>query len=129
MARGLPMEGERAGERRAIHFATMDVVTCSLTDTVGSLRERVQCSPQIFALVIGPGGAVLGRVGSAELGGDPELVAEQAMSPGPKTYRAHLARDELLESLRERELATAILTDPEGRLLGVVPREALEPTS
>jgi hypothetical protein len=129
MARGLPMEGERAGERRAIHFATMDVVTGSLTDTVGSLRDRVRRSPRIFALVIGAGGAVLGRVGSAALDGDPERSAEQAMSSGPKTYRPHLAPGELLDSLRERELTTAILTDPEGRLLGVVARDALEPPS
>jgi rhodanese-related sulfurtransferase len=126
MCRGLPLEGERASERRAIDFADHDVVTCGLDDEVGSLRERVEHSPYRFTLVLAGNGVLLGRVPHDALAGEPTLRAEQVMRPGPKTYRPNEAPDKLAGSLRERDLTAAILTDPEGRLLGVVARGELE---
>jgi len=86
----------------------------------------VERSPYRFALVLGPDDVVLGRVPHDALSRDPALRAEQVMHAGPKTYRPNEAPDKLLESLRERRLTAAILTDPDGRLLGVVARSELE---
>src|SRR5438105_652672 len=118
MARGLPLEGARAGERRALEFAIDGVVTCELNETVGSLRERVARSPFGFALVLGEDRVVLGRLPSAVLAGDSQAQAEQAMQPGPLTSRPNMAPAKLLARLRDRGLRTGILTDPEGRLMG-----------
>lgn len=126
MAHGLPLEGERAGERRAIDFSARDAVTCALGDRVGSLGEAVERSPYRFALVLSAGGVLLGRVSSRALRDEPEKTAEAVMSPGPKTYRPNVDLSELLASLTERDLSAAILTDPEGQLLGVVARSTLE---
>jgi len=52
MARGLPLEGDKAGESRAIDLAGRDVVTCGLQETMGGLRERVARSPYGFAFVV-----------------------------------------------------------------------------
>jgi CBS-domain-containing membrane protein len=48
-----------------------------------------------------------------------EATAEEVMEPGPSTVRPNTAVDELTERLAKQELKTAIVTDPEGRLLGV----------
>lgn len=125
IARALPLEGEMAAERRAIDVARQDVVTCALEDSVGAVRERVVQSPYAFAFVLS-NGVLLGRLRKAALEGDPWVRAEDAMEPGPSTTRPDTAPDKLLAKLQKAELTTAVLTDPDGRLLGIVRRRDLE---
>jgi hypothetical protein len=126
MARGLPLEGEKAGEPRAIDIARDDVVTCGLADDIGRVRDRVGSSPHGFAFVLGPDRVLLGRLRKAALEGDPSLRAERVMEPGPSTTRPDASPDALLAKLQQSDLRTAVLTDPEGRLLGLVLRTDLE---
>ncbi len=126
MARGLPLAGEKAGAPRAIDLARRDVVTCALADRVGALRERVAQSPFGFAFVLTEGGVLLGRLRKAALEDDPDTRAEEVMEPGPSTTRPDTAPDKLLAKLRNADLTTAVLTDPEGVLLGHVRRADLE---
>jgi CBS-domain-containing membrane protein len=42
------------------------------------------------------------------------------MEPGPSTIRPDTEPAELARRLRDRELPTAVVTDPDGVLLGVV---------
>ena len=93
---------------------------------MGSVRERVEASPYGFALVVSEGGVILGRLRRSALDGDPEAPVESVMEPGPSTVRPDTAADELAERLRTRDLNTAVVSDPEGRLLGVVRRRELE---
>jgi Mg/Co/Ni transporter MgtE len=51
---------------------------------------------------------------------DPDAVAEAAMEPGPSTVRADARPGEHRKRLERRTLTTAVITDPDGRLLGVV---------
>ena len=60
------------------------------------------------------------------LEGDPDATAEAVMEPGPSTVRPDIAAGELAERLRKRDLKTAVVSDPEGRLIGVVLRRDLE---
>jgi hypothetical protein len=64
MARGLPLQGEKAQEPRAIDVARHDVVTCSLRDAVGPVRDRVAPSP----LLVMARRPALGVVGVRALG-------------------------------------------------------------
>jgi hypothetical protein len=48
------------------------------------------------------------------------------MAAGPSTVRADAAPDTLAERLRAGSLTTALVTSPEGVLLGVVRRADLE---
>jgi CBS domain-containing protein len=127
MARGLPLEGDKAGEPRAIDVARTGVVTCGLEDSVGPVHDRVTQSPHGFAFVLGSGGVLLGRLRRAALEGDPGAKAQDVMEPGPSTTRPDTPPDQLLAKLQHAELTTAVLTDPEGRLLGIVRRSDLEP--
>jgi CBS domain-containing protein len=125
MARGLPLEGDKAGEPRAIDFAARDAVTCGLQDTMGAVRERVAQSRYGFAFVVSEDAVLLGRLRKAALEGDPAARAEDVMEPGPSTSRPDTPPAELLAKLDRGQLRTAVLTDPDGRLLGVVRRDDL----
>lgn len=51
LARNLPTEGEQADAMTAGRVARDDIVTCTLEDTVGEVRERIARSDYGFALV------------------------------------------------------------------------------
>jgi len=126
LARGLPREGAQAAEPRAIDFVRDDAVLCGLTDRVGDVRARVAASPYRFAFVVSDGRVLLGRLRRVALDADPQLTAEEAMEPGPSTIRADTPPAELRERLRRGDLRTAVVTTPDGVLLGVVRRQDLE---
>jgi rhodanese-related sulfurtransferase len=123
LARGLPREGKRAGERRAIDVLRDDVVRCRLADSSEEARQRVEASPYGFAIVVSEEQTVLGRLRGSALRNADGTTAEQLMEPGPSTIRA----DERIEALRERmeaaDLTASLVTTPDGTLLGVVRRE------
>lgn len=126
LAHNLPVEGEQADAPTAGRFARKDVVTCRLDDRVGDVRERIIASPYGFALVTSAGGVLLGRLRGSLLECDPQLRAEEVMEAGPSTVRPDTPAPALARRLGERELRWAIVTDPEGRLIGVVSRQDLE---
>ena len=102
-------------------------MTCGLDDPVGEIRERVESSPYGFALVTTAGGVLLGHLrGSTMRTAPPAATAESVMEPGPSTVRADTPARDLAERLAQRDLNTAIVSTPEGRLLGVVRRIDLE---
>src|SRR5207244_7874768 len=75
-----------------------------------------------FALVVTRGGILLGRLRKAVLDGDPNTTVEEVMEPGPSTVRPDEPLAEIVDRLRARDLQTAVVTTPEGRLLGVLRR-------
>jgi CBS domain-containing protein len=126
LARGLPREGQKAGERRAFDLVVDDGVTCALDDRIAEVRERVASSRYGFAFVVSLGRVLLGRLRRAALDGDPERNAEQVMEPGPSTIRADRAFEPLAERMRANNLTSLPVTTPDGELLGVVRRDDLE---
>jgi hypothetical protein len=126
IARALPTEGGKASEPRAVHLAVHDFVTCGLDDALGEVRKRVEGSPYGFALVTSEDDVLLGRLRKRHLERDDASIGS-IMEPGPSTFRPDTAPDQLLGRLHARDLTTAVLTDPEGRLLGLVRRRDLEP--
>jgi CBS-domain-containing membrane protein len=127
LARGLPVEGEEADRPAARHLMRDDAVTCGLADRVGEVYERVKESPYGFALVIAEGGCLLGRLRASALQEcDPASTAEAVMESGPSTVRPDRELAALVKRLHDRSLMFAIVTDPEGRLAGVVRRSEAE---
>jgi CBS domain-containing protein len=123
----LPSEGERADVPTAGHVVRDDVLTCGLTDRVGTVHEQVKASPYRFAIVIAEDRCVLGRLRASMLEKcDPEARAEEVMEPGPSTIRLDRRLATLVQQLREREYRFALATDPDGRLVGVVRRSDAE---
>jgi CBS domain-containing protein len=110
LAAGLPTVRPGPGERRALDDADREPSTCAPATPVSELAGP--------ALVVGPGGVVLGRVQPD--GHPPDVPAEDVMTPGPATVRANEPLDEFLRRMERRNVAEIIVTTPEGRLLGVV---------
>jgi rhodanese-related sulfurtransferase len=125
MAHGLPMEGTAANQPTALSFARDDVATCKLDDSTEEIKQRIDASPYRFALVLADR-VVLGRVRRSRLdSASNDASAEALMEPGPSTTRPHTSRDELANRFQQSGTNTAILTTPEGELIGVVRRSDL----
>jgi rhodanese-related sulfurtransferase/CBS domain-containing protein len=125
LARGLPREGEKAGERRAVDLIRDDVVRCAPGDPIDRVREEVEASPHGFALVLDENDVVLGRLRRSSLEATGAATAEEAMEAGPSTIRADTSIEKLRERLEGRGLNFAIVTTPDGVLLGIVCRADL----
>jgi CBS-domain-containing membrane protein len=90
---------------------------------------RIEESAFPFGLVVSDGGVLLGRLRSSMLDCDPRLRAEEVMEPGPKTFRPHKSAAGIAAELAEKDLRWAIVTTPEGQLIGVAARTDLEGAS
>ena len=110
------------GETKAGDLVRDDAVTCGLGDRVGEVRPRVEASPYGFGFVVGVGGILLGRLRRKALEGYPDATAEQVMEAGPSTVRPDASLDTVYERMEQRDLHTAVITTPDGELLGVVLR-------
>ena len=125
LAHGLAAEGEQASAPTAGRFAHDDVVTCRVDDRACEVRERIGASQYGFGLVTSKGGVVLGRLRRSALDCDPAMRVEDVMEPGPSTVRPHTPAAKLAKRLAARNLKSAIVTTPDGVLLGVVRRRDL----
>ena len=127
LAHGLPREGKTAGTLDAGDLMDPDPPVCGLSDTVEQVRETLDRSGYGFCLAINNRRIVLGRVRASTLrDADPAATAESVMEAGPGTVRPSTSAEQLLERLVERDLHSAVVTTPEGRLLGVFHREEAE---
>ena len=79
-----------------------------------------------FALVTGSDGTLLRRVPASALDRDGDRRVAEIMELDPSTVRPHTAADQLADRLAEQDVRWAIVTTPEGRLLGAAWREDLE---
>src|SRR5919198_5958953 len=127
LAHGLPREGERAAVPYAGELADTDPPTCALSDTVADVRAALDGSGYGFCLVVNDGRIVLGRVRRSMIEGvEPTRAVEGVMEAGPSTVRFDMAARDLVQRLAKRDLKTAVVTTPEGRLVGVFHRADAE---
>lgn len=127
MAHGLPIEGTAADRPTALSLVRDDVATCALDDRADAVGQRIADSPYGFALALSRSRVVLGRVRRSSLANtSSEVRVEALMEPGPSTIRPHLTVEELAGRVAGTEVRTLIVTDPEGRLLGIVRRVDVE---
>jgi CBS domain-containing protein len=126
LAHNLETEGERADAPTVGRVMRDDVVRCASTDRASAVLELIKGSPYPFALVTTDGGVVLGRVPTSSVKPSSEEPVWDVAEPGPKTFRPHHSVENVTRHLAERNLRWAIVTTPEGRLLGVASRADLE---
>jgi rhodanese-related sulfurtransferase len=124
LARGLPREGEKADDQRAADLLRDDVVRCRLEDAIDRVRAAVEASPYGFALVLDENEVLLGRLRRAALESNGS-TAEDAMEAGPSTIRADTSVEKLRERLEGGGLNFAVVTTPDGVLMGIVCRADL----
>ena len=125
-ASGLPREGREASIPRAGDVADRDVPTCLPTEQVGQARDRIRHSTADGCVVINPERVVLGRVRGKALDAFAETPIEQVMEEGPTTIRPDTRVEDILERMHARKVETIIVTTLDGRLVGVLTREAAQ---
>ena len=123
MAAGLPTEGTNAQRRRAGAVARSDSPTCRLDETLGPVQERVRAAGWKACVVVNGERVVLGLLRENELGGDPNQRIEQALRPGPSTFRPFVLVEELAHYMAEHDLPNAPITTSDGRLVGLITLE------
>jgi len=114
LAAGLPVEGDGLG-RLTADALVRDVPTCRSDEPVEAARARLD-EHWPFCMVVDETGIVLGLVQSDA----PGETVEEAMEPGPTTVRASQPLEPLLEALAGTAEPLVPVTDPDGRLLGIV---------
>jgi Mg/Co/Ni transporter MgtE len=127
LAHRLPVEGERAEAPTAGRVARDDFVRCRPGDRAGDVLALIERSPYPFALAAAGDGMLLGRLRASALrAAPPDTAVGEIMELDPSTTRPHRAARDVAQRLADRDLRWAIVTTPEGRLLGVASRADLE---
>src|SRR4029077_441152 len=123
MAAGLLTEGTNTAHQRAGDVARKDAPVCSLKDRLSDVSERVKAKGWNAAVVVNDEGVVLGLLRSKELAGDPDQLVEQAMRPGPSTFRPFVPLHEMAHFMMEHKIENAPITTSDGRLVGLLLQE------
>jgi CBS domain-containing protein len=122
LAIGWPREGTAAAVPNAGEIARRGTPTCALDDRVADVRESVLEVGRNVCIVVNAEGIVEGRLRGRALEENPEATAEQAMEIGPTTIRPSERLEPLVERMRRRGVATIVVSDLKGRLVGILYR-------
>jgi rhodanese-related sulfurtransferase len=124
-AAGLPTEGRDAGVARAGTVARRDVPTASSSEPIADVAGRVGPYRTEPVVVVDDSGAVLGLLPGEALA-DRALLVGEAMQDAPTTVRADEPLHELASLMVKLDLTSVLVTDPDGRLLGLARRDDVE---
>jgi Mg/Co/Ni transporter MgtE len=122
LAAGLPTEGSNARRPRAGNVARRDAPTCGLDERLGEVRARVRAAGFEACVVVNPERVVLGLLRAEELAADPDLRVEQAMRPGPSTFRPYVPIAEVAKFMADHDRTSSPITTSDGRLVGLLLR-------
>lgn len=123
LAAGLPSEGTNAERPRAGDVARKDVPTCLLDERLGDVRDRVREAGWDACVVVNEERVVFGLLRSKELEANPDLRIEEAMRPGPSTFRPFVSIEEMAAFMIEHDLDSSPITTSDGRLVGLLRRQ------
>jgi CBS domain-containing protein len=122
LAAGLSTEGSNAKRPRAGDVARSDVPTCGLDERLGEVARRVRAAGWEACVVVNAERVVFGLLRTRELQADPELRVEQAMRPGPSTFRPFVSIVEMARFMADHDLDSSPITTSDGRLVGLLRR-------
>jgi CBS domain-containing protein len=126
LAAGLPTEGAGAQALRAGAVARSDVSTCLPGERVDQAVGRARWVGWDSCVVVNAQRVVVGRLRRGALDAVGEATVEQVMEQGPTTIRASEELAGLVQRMRNRNVPSIVVTDPDGRLLGILRRTDAE---
>ena len=121
---GWPSEGKAADLTRVGALADRDVPTCAVDEKVGEVRARL--GPDDLCLVVNDRGVVLGLVDREDLDVDDDRPVGDVMQDGPSTIRPNVPASVLAEHLEHGRSSSALVTTPEGELVGLLRASELQ---
>src|SRR2546428_6527 len=113
MAAGLPTEGNGAHPPRGAEGMDRFVPTCELAEAVADVIARLGPSGAQLCVVVNEHRVVQGRLRLDRLDPTDPRSAEEAMEPGPTTIRVDADLADTTERMRQRGVATLIVSDPD----------------
>ena len=122
IAAGLSTERLGVHPPRVVEVMDRSVPTCYPAELVADVMARLGPSGAL-CVVVNEHRIVQGRLRLDRLDPTDTRPADVAMEPGPTTVRADADLAETTERMRRRGVATLIVSDPDGVLLGVVHAE------
>jgi Mg/Co/Ni transporter MgtE len=96
-----------------------------MEEPLATVRDRVRASGFDVCVVVNEQRVVLGWLREQELDTEEERV-EDAMRPGPSTFRPNVPIEEMAEYMGKHELPGAPITTSDGVLVGLLRREDAE---
>jgi len=118
---GLPTEGTDRRGPIVADAITVDPPSCGPDDSVGDARALLGESTQV--VVVNAPGVILGVMRKESWDAPDEMSVGDAMRLGPSTVRPGSLLAPLIERMREKDTESVLVSDPEGRLVGVIDRE------
>lgn len=123
LAAGFPTEGTNTERPRAGDLVHRDVPTCHLDERLSDVRKRVRTAEWDACVVVNDERVVLGLLRSKELEAAPDLRIEQAMRPGPSTFRPFVPIEDMATFMIEHDVENCPITTSDGRLVGLLRRQ------
>jgi hypothetical protein len=102
------------------------VPTCRIDDVALDVLSRPEVEQWETCIVVSEARVVLGRLSVKPGNVTAGVLVEDVMQPGPKTYRPDTPLTEFVERLARRRLTSALVTYPEGVLIGIAFRREAE---
>jgi rhodanese-related sulfurtransferase/CBS domain-containing protein len=124
-AAGLPTHGREAELPRAGSVARRDVATAHPDERVADVADRVGPYRSDAVVIVDDDGVVLGLL-PGEMLTEIDLTVAEALEDAPPTVRADESLHDLAAHMVKRELSSVLVTDPDGRLLGLARRDDIE---
>lgn len=119
MASGLPWDGTDA-QTPSLHDALEPIAVCAPNDRADSLPGRDHA-------VVNADGIVVGLLRATRLTEERSKTARDLMEPAPPSYRPHASQEEANDWMSRASAPLVLVTDTDGRLLGMVTAQALHP--
>ncbi len=120
IAAGLPTVRESAGVPTAGATLRAGVVVGHVGERLGDAARRVRAEGKDEVIVVDDRHVVLGRIRGAALDGNRDALIEDVMRPGPATIRPDTPLETVVATLEPAEVASTLVTDPDGRFIGTV---------
>ena len=126
LATALPSEGLSAGRSTAGSTLRHDDIVAHSGERLGDVASRVRSEGKNAVIVINDRHVVLGRVRGRALDGAPDTTIEDVMQSGPSTIRPDTPLETVVKTLREGNVTSTLVTDPDGLLMGTIYLEDAE---
>jgi CBS domain-containing protein len=108
-------------------LAKKDVPVCQPSEKIAALQARMRGSGWEACVVVNTERIVFGLLRkSAWEEANADMPVEQVMEPAPSTFRPHATREEMAGYMQKKKLKMALVTTPDGKLLGLLRRADLE---
>ncbi len=118
---GLPMEGTDVGGPIVADAFAHDPPTAKVEETVGTARQRLDGDTQV--VVINDENVVVGVLRKESWDEADDAQVGDAMRLGPGTVRPGSKLEPLVRRMERKDVESVLVTDAEGRLVGVMTAE------